>query len=150
MTLILTVLFNPDLGLAASIAFSMLTVIFRTQLWARLHKHTHIHTLIHTQREKVRESERERLTETTTQKTLTFSVSLFRNTLVCLCSSKGKANKVSQPFRNEQEKQTDINNIDKLYRLTNYTNALCVVCVNVSGLSTPCSDRFLEQIFTDP
>ncbi|XP_076133411.1 solute carrier family 26 member 6 [Alosa pseudoharengus] len=32
MTLILTVLFNPDLGLAASIAFSMLTVIFRTQL----------------------------------------------------------------------------------------------------------------------
>ncbi|KAL1021378.1 hypothetical protein UPYG_G00012530 [Umbra pygmaea] len=31
-TLILTVLFNPDMGLAASIAFSMLTVIFRTQL----------------------------------------------------------------------------------------------------------------------
>ncbi|KAL4645972.1 solute carrier family 26 member 6-like isoform X1 [Arapaima gigas] len=31
-TLILTVLLNPDLGLAASIAFSMLTVIFRTQL----------------------------------------------------------------------------------------------------------------------
>uniref|UniRef100_A0A8K9UIY1 Solute carrier family 26 member 6 n=1 Tax=Oncorhynchus mykiss TaxID=8022 RepID=A0A8K9UIY1_ONCMY len=31
-TLILTVLFNPDIGLAASIAFSMLTVIFRTQL----------------------------------------------------------------------------------------------------------------------
>ncbi|KAM4610830.1 solute carrier family 26 member 6 [Polymixia lowei] len=31
-TFILTVLFNPDLGLAASIAFSMLTVIFRTQL----------------------------------------------------------------------------------------------------------------------
>ncbi|KAM6977372.1 solute carrier family 26 member 6 [Aplochiton taeniatus] len=31
-TLILTILFNPDLGLAASIAFSMLTVIFRTQL----------------------------------------------------------------------------------------------------------------------
>ncbi|XP_051509226.1 solute carrier family 26 member 6 isoform X2 [Myxocyprinus asiaticus] len=32
MTLILTVLFNPDLGLAASIAFSILTVVFRTQL----------------------------------------------------------------------------------------------------------------------
>ncbi|KAF7695493.1 solute carrier family 26 member 6-like isoform X1 [Silurus meridionalis] len=32
MTLILTILLNPDLGLAASIAFSMLTVIFRTQL----------------------------------------------------------------------------------------------------------------------
>ncbi|XP_050973560.1 solute carrier family 26 member 6 [Labeo rohita] len=32
MTLILTVLLNPDLGLAASIAFSILTVIFRTQL----------------------------------------------------------------------------------------------------------------------
>nr|BAD22607.1 solute carrier family 26 member 6 b [Anguilla japonica] len=32
MTFILTLLFNPDLGLAASIAFSMLTVIFRTQL----------------------------------------------------------------------------------------------------------------------
>ncbi|KAG5282658.1 hypothetical protein AALO_G00058440 [Alosa alosa] len=32
MTLILTVLFNPDLGLAASIALSILTVIFRTQL----------------------------------------------------------------------------------------------------------------------
>ncbi|GAA6106448.1 solute carrier family 26 member 6-like [Tachysurus ichikawai] len=32
MTLIFTVLLNPDLGLAASIAFSMLTVIFRTQL----------------------------------------------------------------------------------------------------------------------
>ncbi|KAK2841265.1 hypothetical protein Q7C36_012844 [Tachysurus vachellii] len=32
MTFILTVLLNPDLGLAASIAFSMLTVIFRTQL----------------------------------------------------------------------------------------------------------------------
>ncbi|XP_053705539.1 solute carrier family 26 member 6 isoform X1 [Synchiropus splendidus] len=31
-TFILTVLLNPDLGLAASIAFSMLTVIFRTQL----------------------------------------------------------------------------------------------------------------------
>ncbi|XP_048873792.1 solute carrier family 26 member 6 [Brienomyrus brachyistius] len=31
-TLILTVLFNPDMGLAASIAFSILTVIFRTQL----------------------------------------------------------------------------------------------------------------------
>uniref|UniRef100_UPI003AB02DF8 solute carrier family 26 member 6 n=1 Tax=Centroberyx gerrardi TaxID=166262 RepID=UPI003AB02DF8 len=31
-TFILTVLFNPDLGLAASIGFSMLTVIFRTQL----------------------------------------------------------------------------------------------------------------------
>uniref|UniRef100_A0A8C5CUI2 Solute carrier family 26 member 6 n=1 Tax=Gadus morhua TaxID=8049 RepID=A0A8C5CUI2_GADMO len=31
-TFILTVLFNPDLGLAASIAFSLLTVIFRTQL----------------------------------------------------------------------------------------------------------------------
>uniref|UniRef100_A0A6Q2XGV2 STAS domain-containing protein n=1 Tax=Esox lucius TaxID=8010 RepID=A0A6Q2XGV2_ESOLU len=31
-TLILTVLFNPDMGLAASIAFSMLTVIFRTHL----------------------------------------------------------------------------------------------------------------------
>uniref|UniRef100_A0A673G6W1 Solute carrier family 26 member 6-like n=1 Tax=Sinocyclocheilus rhinocerous TaxID=307959 RepID=A0A673G6W1_9TELE len=30
MTLILTVLFNPDLGLAASIAFSILTVVFRT------------------------------------------------------------------------------------------------------------------------
>ncbi|KAK2898625.1 hypothetical protein Q8A67_010043 [Cirrhinus molitorella] len=32
MTLILTVLLNPDLGLAASIAFSILTVVFRTQL----------------------------------------------------------------------------------------------------------------------
>ncbi|KAJ8265905.1 hypothetical protein COCON_G00150040 [Conger conger] len=32
VTFILTVLLNPDLGLAASIAFSMLTVIFRTQL----------------------------------------------------------------------------------------------------------------------
>uniref|UniRef100_A0AAY5EH11 STAS domain-containing protein n=1 Tax=Electrophorus electricus TaxID=8005 RepID=A0AAY5EH11_ELEEL len=32
MTLILTILLNPDLGLAASIAFSMFTVIFRTQL----------------------------------------------------------------------------------------------------------------------
>ncbi|KAI5095183.1 solute carrier family 26 member 6, partial [Silurus meridionalis] len=32
MTFILTILLNPDLGLAASIAFSMLTVIFRTQL----------------------------------------------------------------------------------------------------------------------
>ncbi|KAB5567288.1 hypothetical protein PHYPO_G00231050 [Pangasianodon hypophthalmus] len=32
MTFILTVLLNPDLGLAASIAFSMLTVIIRTQL----------------------------------------------------------------------------------------------------------------------
>ncbi|KAM9785653.1 solute carrier family 26 member 6 [Neosynchiropus ocellatus] len=31
-TFILTVLLNPDLGLAASIAFSMLTVIFRTQM----------------------------------------------------------------------------------------------------------------------
>uniref|UniRef100_A0A8C9S0S0 Solute carrier family 26 member 6 n=1 Tax=Scleropages formosus TaxID=113540 RepID=A0A8C9S0S0_SCLFO len=31
-TLILTVLFNADMGLVASIAFSMLTVIFRTQL----------------------------------------------------------------------------------------------------------------------
>ncbi|XP_072223130.1 solute carrier family 26 member 6 [Leuresthes tenuis] len=31
-TFILTMLLNPDLGLAASIAFSMLTVIFRTQL----------------------------------------------------------------------------------------------------------------------
>ncbi|RVE70249.1 hypothetical protein OJAV_G00063070 [Oryzias javanicus] len=31
-TFILTVLLNPDLGLAASIAFSMLTIIFRTQL----------------------------------------------------------------------------------------------------------------------
>ncbi|KAG7242456.1 hypothetical protein INR49_022146 [Caranx melampygus] len=31
-TFILTLLLNPDLGLAASIAFSMLTVIFRTQL----------------------------------------------------------------------------------------------------------------------
>ncbi|XP_023190403.1 solute carrier family 26 member 6 isoform X1 [Xiphophorus maculatus] len=31
-TFILTVLLNPDLGLAAAIAFSMLTVIFRTQL----------------------------------------------------------------------------------------------------------------------
>ncbi|XP_034447742.1 solute carrier family 26 member 6-like isoform X2 [Hippoglossus hippoglossus] len=31
-TFILTVLLNPDLGLAASIGFSMLTVIFRTQL----------------------------------------------------------------------------------------------------------------------
>ncbi|XP_061830319.1 solute carrier family 26 member 6-like [Nerophis lumbriciformis] len=31
-TFILTVLFNPDLGLAAAIGFSMLTVIFRTQL----------------------------------------------------------------------------------------------------------------------
>ncbi|XP_028266374.1 solute carrier family 26 member 6 [Parambassis ranga] len=30
-TFILTLLFNPDLGLAAAIAFSMLTVIFRTQ-----------------------------------------------------------------------------------------------------------------------
>ncbi|XP_033943145.1 solute carrier family 26 member 6-like [Pseudochaenichthys georgianus] len=32
VTFILTILFNPDLGLAASIGFSMLTVIFRTQL----------------------------------------------------------------------------------------------------------------------
>ncbi|KAI7797600.1 putative solute carrier family 26 member 6, partial [Triplophysa rosa] len=32
MTLILTLLLNPDLGLAASIAFSILTVVFRTQL----------------------------------------------------------------------------------------------------------------------
>uniref|UniRef100_A0A671YRC7 Solute carrier family 26 member 6 n=1 Tax=Sparus aurata TaxID=8175 RepID=A0A671YRC7_SPAAU len=32
VTFILTVLLNPDLGLAASIGFSMLTVIFRTQL----------------------------------------------------------------------------------------------------------------------
>ncbi|XP_037391644.1 solute carrier family 26 member 6 [Pygocentrus nattereri] len=32
MTFILTVLLNPDVGLAASIAFSILTVIFRTQL----------------------------------------------------------------------------------------------------------------------
>ncbi|XP_053091807.1 solute carrier family 26 member 6 isoform X2 [Pangasianodon hypophthalmus] len=32
MTFILTVLLNPDLGLAASVAFSMLTVIIRTQL----------------------------------------------------------------------------------------------------------------------
>uniref|UniRef100_A0A8C1M6B4 Solute carrier family 26 member 6 n=1 Tax=Cyprinus carpio TaxID=7962 RepID=A0A8C1M6B4_CYPCA len=32
MTMILTVLLNPDLGLAASIAFSILTVVFRTQL----------------------------------------------------------------------------------------------------------------------
>ncbi|KAG7332599.1 hypothetical protein KOW79_004433 [Hemibagrus wyckioides] len=32
MTFIFTVLLNPDLGLAASIAFSMFTVIFRTQL----------------------------------------------------------------------------------------------------------------------
>ncbi|KAJ8257221.1 hypothetical protein GJAV_G00183210 [Gymnothorax javanicus] len=32
VTFILTVILNPDLGLAASIAFSMLTVIFRTQL----------------------------------------------------------------------------------------------------------------------
>ncbi|XP_040904056.1 solute carrier family 26 member 6 [Toxotes jaculatrix] len=31
-TFILTLLFNPDLGLAAAIGFSMLTVIFRTQL----------------------------------------------------------------------------------------------------------------------
>ncbi|KAJ3586792.1 hypothetical protein NHX12_013184 [Muraenolepis orangiensis] len=31
-TFILTVLFNPDLGLAASIVFSLLTVIFRSQL----------------------------------------------------------------------------------------------------------------------
>ncbi|XP_056128768.1 solute carrier family 26 member 6-like [Lampris incognitus] len=31
-TFILTVLFNPDMGLAASIGFAMLTVIFRTQL----------------------------------------------------------------------------------------------------------------------
>ncbi|XP_041858946.1 solute carrier family 26 member 6 isoform X2 [Melanotaenia boesemani] len=31
-TFILTILFNPDLGLAAAIAFSMLTVIFRTQV----------------------------------------------------------------------------------------------------------------------
>ncbi|XP_026223387.1 solute carrier family 26 member 6 [Anabas testudineus] len=31
-TLILTILFNPDMGLAASIGFAMLTVIFRTQL----------------------------------------------------------------------------------------------------------------------
>ncbi|XP_029013302.1 solute carrier family 26 member 6-like [Betta splendens] len=31
-TLILTILFNPDMGLAASIGFSLLTVIFRTQL----------------------------------------------------------------------------------------------------------------------
>ncbi|XP_037628927.1 solute carrier family 26 member 6 isoform X2 [Sebastes umbrosus] len=32
VTFILTVLFNPDLGLAGAIGFSMLTVIFRTQL----------------------------------------------------------------------------------------------------------------------
>lgn len=32
VTFILTVLLNPDIGLAASIGFSMLTVIFRTQL----------------------------------------------------------------------------------------------------------------------
>lgn len=32
VTFVVTVLLNPDLGLAASIAFSMLTVIFRTQL----------------------------------------------------------------------------------------------------------------------
>lgn len=32
VTFILTVLLNPDIGLAASIAFSLLTVIFRTQL----------------------------------------------------------------------------------------------------------------------
>ncbi|TRZ02703.1 hypothetical protein DNTS_022677 [Danionella cerebrum] len=32
MTMILTILLNPDLGLAASIAFSILTVVFRTQL----------------------------------------------------------------------------------------------------------------------
>ncbi|XP_010764703.1 solute carrier family 26 member 6 [Notothenia coriiceps] len=32
VTFIFTILFNPDLGLAASIGFSMLTVIFRTQL----------------------------------------------------------------------------------------------------------------------
>ncbi|XP_044067511.1 solute carrier family 26 member 6 isoform X2 [Siniperca chuatsi] len=32
VTFILTVLFNPDLGLAAAIGFSMLTIIFRTQL----------------------------------------------------------------------------------------------------------------------
>eukprot|EP00064_Thunnus_orientalis_P022032 superscaffoldBa00007090_g22211 len=32
VTFILTVLFNPDMGLAAAIGFSMLTVIFRTQL----------------------------------------------------------------------------------------------------------------------
>lgn len=32
VTFIVTVLLNPDLGLAAAIAFSMLTVIFRTQL----------------------------------------------------------------------------------------------------------------------
>ncbi|XP_063065745.1 solute carrier family 26 member 6 [Engraulis encrasicolus] len=32
VTLILTVVLNPDMGLAASIAFSMLTVIFRTQM----------------------------------------------------------------------------------------------------------------------
>ncbi|XP_031142366.1 solute carrier family 26 member 6 isoform X2 [Sander lucioperca] len=32
VTFILTLLFNPDLGLAAAIGFSMLTVIFRTQL----------------------------------------------------------------------------------------------------------------------
>ncbi|XP_041802711.1 solute carrier family 26 member 6 [Chelmon rostratus] len=32
VTFILTILLNPDLGLAASIGFSMLTVIFRTQL----------------------------------------------------------------------------------------------------------------------
>ncbi|KAK1897738.1 Solute carrier family 26 member 6 [Dissostichus eleginoides] len=32
VTFILTILFNPDLGLAGSIGFSMLTVIFRTQL----------------------------------------------------------------------------------------------------------------------
>lgn len=32
VTFILTVLLNPDLGLAAAIGFSMLTVIFRTQL----------------------------------------------------------------------------------------------------------------------
>uniref|UniRef100_A0A8C1M657 Solute carrier family 26 member 6 n=1 Tax=Cyprinus carpio TaxID=7962 RepID=A0A8C1M657_CYPCA len=32
MTMILTVLLNPDLGLAASIAFSILTVVFRTHM----------------------------------------------------------------------------------------------------------------------
>uniref|UniRef100_A0A3Q2PSD7 Solute carrier family 26 member 6 n=1 Tax=Fundulus heteroclitus TaxID=8078 RepID=A0A3Q2PSD7_FUNHE len=36
VSFILTVLLNPDLGLAAAIAFSMLTVIFRTQLYSLL------------------------------------------------------------------------------------------------------------------
>lgn len=46
VTFIFTVLLNPDLGLAASIGFSMLTVIFRTQLWGPTHLCLHRHTCL--------------------------------------------------------------------------------------------------------